>query len=88
MQKRLKAIKNLFIIFLYTYIKWLINITKKKTKKSFEKKPVKGAKSFWRKRKRGYHCDSTKNYSEEEKQEGWIYEKLLFSTQEIILRIL
>ena len=33
MQKRLKAIKNLFIIFLYTYIKWLINITKKNKEK-------------------------------------------------------
>ena len=33
MQKWLKAIKNLYITFLYAYIKWLINITKKNKEK-------------------------------------------------------
>ena len=61
---------------------------KKKQRKASERSLWKVQKSFWRKKKRHYHRDWTKNYSEEEKQEGWIYEKLLFSTPELILRML
>ena len=49
--------------------KWLINITKKKQKKSFKKKHVKGTKIFLRKKKRWKKAwGRYKNLSEEKEK--------------------